>query len=182
MSETSLHSSSEDPRVEEWIQGRQELSPRPAIPHAQVASRLGSLLMPPYSFQLDGPGGWYLLDEPELHLGDTPDILVPDLAGWLLEHVDDHVTQPAFVTVRPDWVCEVISPSTARLDRTGKMQIYAREGVGHVWLVDPSTQLIEVFQWEQGRYVLLRTYGEQTPTDLPPFGPVRLDLLWSAVR
>ena len=81
-----------------------------------------------------GPGGWILLDEPELHLHG--DVLVPDLAGWRRERMPELPDAAAF-ELAPDWICEVLSPSTAASDRAEKMPIYARERVAHVWLVDP---------------------------------------------
>src|SRR5689334_25190870 len=119
-------------------------SPRPAYPHARAAVVLVGKLGGAFDFG-DGPGGWWIYSEPELHFGD--DVLVPDLAGWRRERMPRVPRTPAF-TLAPDWLCEVLSPSTARLDRAAKLPVYAREGVKHVWLVDPEARMLEVFRLE----------------------------------
>jgi Uma2 family endonuclease len=111
--------------------------PRPAIPHQLTSSNLGGELDAPFRKGRGGPGGWWFLDEPELHLGRH--VLVPDLAGWRRERVPSLPPDP-YLTITPDWVCEVLSPSTARLDRIKKLRIYAEEAVGHAWLVDPALE------------------------------------------
>jgi Uma2 family endonuclease len=131
-----------------------------------------------------GPGGWLILDGPELHLGAEPDILVPDLAGWRRGRAPnlDEGEDPAFFAVAPDWVCEVVSPSTEKLDRTDKMDIYAREAVGHVWLVDPIVKTLEVFRLETGRgWLLVTTARDDASVRAEPFEAVELGLgvLWS---
>ncbi len=112
--------------------------PRQAAPHVRAASTLGIDIGGPFDRQRGGPGGWHILDEPELHL--AADILVPDLAGWRRERLPS-IPRAAFFTLAPDWACEVLSPSTAGIDRGPKMSIYARENVPHVWLVDPGARL-----------------------------------------
>ncbi len=112
--------------VAEIVDGKLYTHPRPAIPHAMASSRLGYFIGPPFEFGSGGPGGWWIIDEPELHLGD--DIVVPDIAGWRRERVPV-MPSGAFCTLAPDWVCEVLSPSTRKLDLGGKRAIYAREGV-----------------------------------------------------
>lgn len=125
------------------------------------------------------PGGWVLLDEPELHFGEEPDILVPDLAGWSRERMPQLPDLP-FLELAPDWVCEVLSPSTERIDRTKKRAIYAREGVGHLWFLDPEPKLLEVFALERGGYRLVDTWAEQAVVNAPPFAALALALaeLW----
>ena len=120
--------------IAQVIDGELVLMPRPSGPHAVAASLLAGELIPPFSRGKGGPGGWILLFEPELHLGE--DILVPDLAGWRRERMPA-VGDSAYFTLAPDWVCEVLSPRTSKLDRARKLPVYAREQVGHVWLVDP---------------------------------------------
>src|SRR5690606_4669509 len=119
--------------------GELSLSPRPSPRHADAASVLGMDLGTPFHRGRGGPGGWWILFEPELHLG--PEILVPDLAGWRRERMPQ-LPEEAFFTLAPDWLCEVLSPSTTQLDRVRKMPIYARNGVSHVWLLDPSAKTL----------------------------------------
>ncbi|NOK23465.1 Uma2 family endonuclease, partial [Corallococcus carmarthensis] len=120
-----------------------------------------------------GPGGWTLLDEPELHFGE--DVLVPDVAGWRVERLP-YVPDTAAISLAPDWVCEVLSPSTRKLDREAKLPVYAREGVRHVWLMDPLTRTLEVFGLRDGRYEVPLTHSGGDAVRAEPFDAVELDL------
>ena len=169
--------------VAELIRGQLFLQPRPANPHAEAASVLGMLIGPPFRLGRDGPGGWWIQDEPELHLGD--DVLVPDLAGWRRDVVPDLELSAKYYTSVPQWVCEVLSPSTMGLDRIRKLPIYAASGVTHAWFIDPLTRTLEIFErTEHGHMSLVFTLdaGEEDATALRvvPFDAVALDLteLW----
>jgi Uma2 family endonuclease len=163
--------------VGELIAGELHVSPRPAVPHAVAASRLGGGLSSAFDEGRGGPGGWIILDEPELHFGE--DVLVPDLAGWRRERMP-RPPRTAALTLAPDWVCEVLSPSTAALDRGIKLPVYGREGVRHVWLMDPEARTLEVFRLEEARYVLLVTHTGLARVRAEPFEALELDLsfLW----
>ncbi|WP_437672582.1 Uma2 family endonuclease [Sorangium sp. So ce131] len=166
-------------RVAEILDGELFTFPRPGRPHTRSASRLTMKLGSAFDLGDGGPGGWVLLDEPELHLGPRPDKVVPDLAGWKRERMPDALGDedtPAHYDVSPDWVCEVISPRTERVDRGKKMRIYRREGVGHVWLLSPLLRTLEVYRLEGGRWVLLETYEEDAKVRAEPFDAVELDL------
>lgn len=164
--------------VGELIAGELFVSPRPAIPHATAAYILGSELYGPFQRGLGGPGGWFILFEPELHFGE--DALVPDLAGWRRERVPPEALKAAAMTLAPDWLCEVLSPSTAKLDRERKLDVYAREGVRHVWLLDPGVRRLEVFRLEDRRYCLLGTHEGEATVRAEPFEALALQLrvLW----
>ncbi|CAN5924896.1 hypothetical protein BH11MYX4_BH11MYX4_51170 [soil metagenome] len=158
--------------------------PRPARRHTIAASSLGEELGPPFKRARGGPGGWVILDEPELHLGPGPDILVPDLAGWRRERMPDAVGDedaPPFYDLPPDWACEVLSPRTEGFDRGEKVPIYAREAVRHVWLVDPIEQTLEVFALDGARYTLLAVHHGSARVRAEPFDAIELDLsiLWA---
>jgi Uma2 family endonuclease len=163
--------------VAEIVEGDLYLSPRPSKPHALAASELISELRPPFSRAKGGPGGWVILVEPEVHFG--PHVLVPDLAGWLKERAPLEGDEPYF-TVPPDWVCEVVSPSTGRLDRIKKLPLYAAHDVRHVWLVDPTQRSLEVYRNEDRRWVLIATHADQEEVRAEPFAEVALELaaLW----
>ena len=167
-----------DNLVAEIIDGELHASPRPAPAHAVAGSNLGGWLVPPFHGGRGGPGGWWILDEPELHLGK--DVLVPDLAGWRRERMPSR-PETAYFPLAPDWVCEVLSPSTAQIDRARKLAIYARERVTHAWLVDPLAQTLEVFQLEGGRWVLLGTHAGQEVVRAQPFDDIEIELasLWA---
>ena len=152
--------------------------PRPAFPHARAASRLGVDLGGPFDRGRGGPGGWVILDEPELHFGD--DVLVPDLAGWRRERMPE-MPATAFTTMAPDWLCEVLSPSTTRIDRSEKLPIYARERVTHVWLVDPLAQTLESLRLDGDTYRSVATSHGDTTVRTEPFDAIELELaaLWA---
>src|SRR5206468_5389286 len=162
--------------VAEIIDGELFTSPRPASPHPLAASAIGSALFDRFNGPpggADAPGGWWILDEPELHLGD--DVLVPDLAGWRRERMPVLPDVVGF-TLAPDWVCEVISPSTAHIDRGRKLRVYAREQVAHLWFVDPLARTIEVYRLEGERWVVAGTYEGAGMLRLEPFAAVELDV------
>lgn len=162
-------------QIAQVIGGELHLHPRPARRHTRSASALGVHLGIEADFGRDNEGGeWIILYEPELHLG--ADILVPDLAGWKVERFpgDDDDDAP-FFEIAPDWACEVLSPSTARVDRVLKLPIYARENVRHVWLVDPRDRFIEVFRRGANGYELVGTWGgDEGPFALEPFEDIAL--------
>ncbi len=164
------------------IDGELHLFPRPAKPHAAAASALGEELGPPFKRGRGGPGGWFILFEPELHL--HPDILVPDLGGWRKERMPSLTTSEPYFTMAPDWVCEVLSPSTAKLDRTRKLAIYARERVPHVWLVDPLLRTLEVLEREGDVWRILAVHQDADLVRAKPFDAIELDLstLWDGVE
>lgn len=163
--------------VGEIINGRLVTHPRPAPKHARAYSSVGIVIGGPYDRGYGGPGGWWILDEPELHIGGH--ILVPDIAGWRRERMPALPETAWFETV-PDWVCEILSPGTARLDRVEKMPIYAATGVAHAWLVDPDLRTLEAYQNQSGQWLLLGAYKESDQVVVAPFDAVPFDLgaLW----
>jgi Uma2 family endonuclease len=164
--------------IGEIINGRLSAQPRPAPKHARAYSSLGIELGGPFDFGRNGPGGWWILDEPELHLGY--DILVPDIAGWRRERMPK-LPETAFFELPPDWICEILSPSTARVDRVEKLPIYAANGVKHAWLVDPDLRTLEVFENQNGKWLLLTVLEHNAAVAQPPFDAVSFDLgaLWA---
>lgn len=149
--------------------------PRPGASHARVASAIGGDLLQPFDRGRGGPGGWTFLDEPELHLGSEPDVLVPDIAGWRRERMP-FVPDAPFLKVAPDWICEVLSPSTEVVDRRDKMEIYARERVLHAWLVDPAQRSLEVFRLESESWRSVQVSSGDTKVRAEPFDAIELDL------
>jgi len=163
--------------VAEILNGELYASPRPAPRHADAGSGLGGALRGPFDRGRGGPGGWRILFEPELHLGR--DVVVPDLAGWRHARLPQ-LPREAFFSLAPDWVCEVVSPSTAAMDRVHKVSIYAREGVTHTWLVDPIAQTLEVLHLDAGRWTIVFTGSGTDVVRAEPFEAIDLDLtlLW----
>jgi Uma2 family endonuclease len=163
--------------VGEIVAGELYVNPRPSAAHARASSVLGSDLGGPFDRGRGGPGGWWILDEPELHL--ESDVLVPDLAGWRRERMP-RIPDVAWFEIAPDWLCEVVSPRTARLDRTRKMPAYARHGVSFLWMIDPKVKTLEVFRLFDGAWRLESSHGGDETVRAIPFDAVELDLaaLW----
>jgi Uma2 family endonuclease len=166
-----------DNLVVEIVNGELHASPRPAPPHARAGSSIGGLLVGPFDHARGGPGGWWILLEPELHRAG--DVLVPDWAGWRRSRMPD-LPKTAYFPLAPDWICEVLSASTSRLDRAQKLAVYAREGVGHAWLVDPDAGTLEVLRLEHGRWTILATHCGAEVVCAEPFDAIEVDLasLW----
>jgi len=167
--------------VAEVLFGVLHTHPRPAAPHTRAASRLGGDLDGPFDRGRGGPGGWVILDEPELHLGPEPDIVVPDLAGWKRERMPAIPMEASYFTLPPDWVGEVLSPSTQATDRSDKMDIYTRERVRFVWLVDPLAKTLEVYRLEMPGYLRVGTWRDDARLRAEPFDAIELELgaLWA---
>ncbi len=163
--------------IGEIINGRIESHPRPAPKHALASSSLGGELFFPFQKGKGGPGGWWIIDEPELHL--AAHVLVPDLAGWKKERMPV-LPDTAWFEAVPDWICEILSPSTAKIDRVEKMPIYAHLGVRHFWLIDPQLQTLEVYELCNGQWVLLETIDNDKPVSIAPFQDISFPLssLW----
>jgi Uma2 family endonuclease len=164
--------------VAEIVRGALHLQPRPAPRHTHAHSILGAELISPFSRGRGGPGGWRILIEPELHLGD--DVLVPDLGGWRLERMPA-LPETAWFELVPDWACEVLSPGTRRIDLTDKRAIYGEAGVQHLWLVDPLARTLEAFALEGGRWALIASLRDDAEVQVAPFEAVALplDALWA---
>jgi Uma2 family endonuclease len=163
--------------VGEIIDGELIVSPRPAPLHARASSSLGVWIGGPFDHGRGGPGGWIILDEPELHL-DTQ-ILVPDLAGWRRERMPA-LPSTAWFALAPDWACEVLSPATAIVDRTRKQDLYRQHGVPWLWFVDPTARTIEVLSRAEHGWMVASTFGGNGEARIPPFDAVAIDIgaLW----
>lgn len=165
-------------QVAELMAGELHLQPRPAAPHAVAGSMLGTVLGSAFWRGVGGPGGWILLDEPELHLGD--DVLVPDMAGWLQGSAVMGELQAAYFTTPPRWVLEVLSPSTARKDRVLKLPRYHAAGVEYAWLLDPLNQTLEVFRRQPEGWLVAAVHAGKVKVRAEPFEAIELELgeLW----
>ena len=164
-------------RVAEIVDGTLYTHPRPAPPHALASSSLQGDLSSAFQFGRGGPGGWWIIFEPELHLDE--DIVVPDLAGWRRERMTE-LPDTAYFTLAPDWVCEVLSASTRKLDLHEKRPIYAREGVPYLWLVDPVDRTLEAFELHDEQWLLIASAKDDEPVSIRPFDAITFSLgdLW----
>jgi Uma2 family endonuclease len=165
--------------VGEIVFGVLHAHPRPTPRHGIAAGEMQLELGNPFGRGRGGPGGWIFLPEPELHLG--PHVLVPDIAGWKRERLTPFPETP-YIDTPPDWLCEVLSPSTQKLDRTDKLTIYAEFGVKHCWYVDPLARTLEVFALTGGKWLLVATFSDADLVTAPPFEvhTFPLDVLWVA--
>jgi Uma2 family endonuclease len=160
------------------LDGELHVMPRPRPAHARAASNIAGELHGPFDRGRGGPGGWIILFEPELHLGRRPDKMAPDLAGWRRERLPELPDGAAF-TLAPDWICEVLSEGTERFDRIKKARIYARERVGHYWIVNPALGTLEVMRNESGRWLTVSSFAVEEGDALvraEPFDAIELDL------
>ena len=166
-----------DHLVAEIVDGELYTSPRPASRHSRAAGRIYSRVSRAFDEGEDGPGGWWIVFEPELHLGR--DALVPDIAGWRRERVPEFPDVTAW-TIAPDWICEVLSSSTARLDRMRKMPAYAHHGVEYAWIVDTYQRTIEAYHLQNERWDLLGVYGGDERANIEPFDAIQfpIETLW----
>jgi Uma2 family endonuclease len=164
--------------VAEILNNHLETHPRPSPKHANTSSSLGIEIGSPFHRGHGGPGGWWILDEPELHLGGN--VMVPDLAGWRRERMPE-LPDTAWFELPPDWVCEILSPSTARIDRVVKMPMYAEYGVQHLWLIDPLLQTLEAYELNNKQWTLIKAISEDSPASIPPFDAIEfpLESLWA---
>jgi len=164
--------------VGEIIDGQLHTHPRPAARHARTATALAGFLFGPYDQGFNGPGGWKLVFEPEIHFRRNIEVLVPDIAGWRRERLPEMPEDQRFEVV-PDWVCEVLSPTTASTDRELKMRVYARYGVPHAWLVDPRDQRVEAYALETGAWRQIATSSGDDPIRAAPFAEVTVPAPWA---
>jgi Uma2 family endonuclease len=163
----------------EILDGQLYTQPRPRGPHALAAAGLGAELFGPFHRGRGGPGGWWILPEPELHFLRDTEVGVPDLAGWRREHMPRIPSGHRFEVV-PNWICEILSSSTESKDREIKMPIYAKYGVAYAWLLNPRSKAIEAYYLERGKWLPAGRFGGDTAACIPPFDAVSIDLavLW----
>ncbi len=164
--------------VGEIVGGQLYNSPRPAAAHTRAASRLGGALDGPFDRGHGGPGGWIILDEPELHLSSN--IVVPDLAGWRRSTMPT-LPEVSHFDLAPDWVCEIVSPGTESFDRSIKMPLYSEAGVSFAWLIDPLAQTLEVYENTSKAFHLVERYDGAAIVNPRPFDALPLELasLWA---
>lgn len=158
------------------VDGELIVHPRPDAPHTEAAGVLYGLLFNSYWRERSDPGGWVILPEPKILFGEQ--ILVPDLAGW---RVDRYVRpRKGAYTVAPDWICEILSPSTARFDRVKKLPIYAQAEVQHAWILDPDVRMLEVLRRRGENWTIAAAHQNTDKVRAEPFEALELDLslLW----
>ena len=178
------HNTAPDIKIAEIIDGTLHENPFFGPKFAHVHSVLIAILVSAFGMGEEGLGGWQILSRPELRfpvpLPGDEDILVPEIAGWRLKRLPELPDTP-YLTLAPDWACEVVSAPTARIDRVEKLRIYAREGVQYVWLVDPTFHVLEVFTLgEAQHWTRAAAYADLNHARAAPFEAIELNLskLW----
>jgi Uma2 family endonuclease len=163
----------------EIVGGELYVMPRPRPRHAVAQGSLTDELVGPFHKGRGGPGGWLIMPEPELHLEGGGKPIDPDLAGWRRERMPD-IPEDAAITLVPDWVCEVLSPSTEEYDRGPKMEVYARYGVKHAWLVDPEERILETYRNDEGAWRSAGRWVSDDKVRAIPFDAIEIELsvLW----
>ena len=164
----------------EIINGQLHTQPRPAAPHALASSRLGADLDGPFGRGRGGPGGWWIIDEPEIHFVLDIEVMAPDIAGWRREKMPSLPQGHKFEVV-PDWICEIFSPSSKSMDREEKMPLYAQYGVPYAWLLDPKAHTLEVYRSMDGEWTPVGFFRDDDKVSAPPFEAVTVQLteLWT---
>ena len=164
-------------RVAEIVDGTLYINPRPPMLQALAKTRLVAGLGQAFRFGRGGPGGWRIMHEPELHLGE--DILVPDVAGWRRERLP-RIPETWDAVIAPDWVCETVADSTRDFDLNSKRPVYARAGIPHLWLVDPTDRTLEAFELHEGQWLLIASVKDDDPVSIRPFDAITFSLgdLW----
>ena len=158
----------------EILDGELYVMPRPRSPHAWVETTIAGDIGAPYGRGRGGPGGWWILVEPGIELPASPEV-APDLAGWRRERLP---TLPAEESIRvvPDWICEVLSPTTRGYDQLVKRPFYARAGVSWLWYVDPEARTLVASRLDRGRWVELGVWGDDQKARIEPFEQVEIEL------
>lgn len=160
----------------EVLSGQIVTAPAPLPRHSKVQGAVRRFIGGPFDDDdgHGGPGGWWSFVEVDIQLG-RHDVVRPDLAGWRRERLPDPGNQRP-ITIVPDWICEVLSPSTAALDRVTKQKLYAERGVGHYWIIDVEARTLEAYELAAGRWLVIDTYDETTTARVPPFAEVELPI------
>lgn len=164
----------------EILDGVLYVMPRPRARHSRLEAILGSGVGAPYDHGRGGPGGWWILVEPGIELPNSPEVS-PDLAGWRRERMPQLPTDTA-IGIVPDWVCEILSPSTRGYDQLKKRPFYARHGVQWLWFVDPEARTLSASRLVDGHWFEIGVWGDDDQACIEPFDQAELNLSdwWAA--
>lgn len=160
----------------EVLAGEIVSAPAPLPRHSKVQRALGRFIGGPFDDDDDrgGPGGWWILPEVDVRLGPH-DIVRPDLSGWRRERLPVPWDERP-IDVRPDWICEISSPSNVATDRVTKRKLYAHSGVPHYWIVDPTARTLEAFELTEGRWVEVGSYDDSAVARIASFEAIELEV------
>lgn len=158
----------------EIIHGVLYTQPRPRSFHQDAIGLVEDELRGPYQRGRRGPGGWWILPEPGIELPGSPEVS-PDVAGWRKVRLPE-LPRDSSIRVVPDWVCEVLSPSTRNYDLRVKKPYYASIGVNYLWYVDPEARVLSVSRLHEGKWLEIGVYGEDSVARIDPFDLVEINL------
>lgn len=160
----------------EILGGEIQSSPAPLPRHSKAQGALRRFIGGPYDDDdgHGGPGGWWIFVEVDVAFG-AHDVVRPDLSGWRRERLANPGDRRP-IDIAPDWVCEVLSPSTTAIDRVHKRDLYATHGVHHYWIVDTDARTVEVFELRDGVWILSGNFDHTSTVALPPFDGLSLDI------
>jgi Uma2 family endonuclease len=164
----------------EIIDGELYVQPRPRAAHANVEGGIVEDLRGPYHRGLGGPGGWWILPEPGIEAPGSPEFS-PDVAGWRRERMPK-LPEGAPIRVVPDWICEVLSPTTRGYDQVTKRRFYPRIGVEWLWYVDVEARSVTVSRLAGEKWIEVAVHGDDEKVRLEPFASVEIELAswWEA--
>lgn len=158
--------------VGEIIDGVLYTMTKPRMRHQRTMLKIGGGVAAPFDDGIGGPGGWWIIPEPGIELPDTPEI-APDVAGWRRDRMPEMpIDEP--IRIVPDWVCEILSPTTRRHDLLVKLPYYAKVGVAYHWLVDLEGRTVTAQRLDSGRWTTLGVYCDETDARIEPFDVVPL--------
>lgn len=158
----------------ELMGGEIVVLPAPMPRHLRTQRALGRWIGGPFDDDdgFGGPGGWWLIPECDVRLAE--DVVRPDLAGWRRARLPEPDVRP--IEVVPDWICEVLSPTSAAYDRVTKRRLYGATGVAFYWIVDPEARTLEAYRLEGERWVEVGSYDEHDVARIPPFEAIEIPI------
>jgi Uma2 family endonuclease len=161
--------------VGEIIEGVLYTMTKPRMRHQRTATRIGGKLSDPFDAGPGGPGGWWIVNEPGIELPNDTKEISPDVAGWRRERMPEMPGDEP-IRVVPDWLCEILSPTTRRHDLLRKQPYYAKVGVPFMWLIDLDARVLTAYRLEGTAWLTVGTYSEETEARIAPFDAVPLNV------
>jgi Uma2 family endonuclease len=144
----------------------------PSFEHGDAQSSLAAALKDPFQRQRGGPGGWWIATDVEIEL-EVHEVYRPDLVGWRRERMSER-PRGRPIRVRPDWVCEVLSPSNAEYDLGAKLFTYHRSAIPQYWIADPEHATLTVYRATEHGYVVVSSAGRGDRVRAEPFEAIEI--------
>lgn len=154
--------------------GARMMSPSALPRHGRVQRALSRYIGGPFDDDIEGPEGWWIFNECDVAV-TVHDVLTPDMLGYRRARMPNFPDDRP-LTIPPDWVCEILSPSTERRDRTVKADLYHLAGVAWYWLVHPERRMLEAWAREDEGWRRLGAWTDEQRARITPFDEVELDI------